>query len=144
MLSVAIVLFPPRSMMLIAGATCVLTFAALPWQTKFAPHFPPVTPHSASVVQFVVHFVLRHEPTTAPGHSASTPQVFAAGPVNMPCGPFGAAPTDITYPKPPWTVMLRSWFGKQPAVPPLWSLKPMSTIGGSSTTLAALSASETL
>lgn len=28
----------------------------------------------------------------------------------------------------------RSWFGKQPATPFLWSLKPMSASAGSSTT----------
>ncbi len=58
------------------------------------------------------------EPAPAPGHVASALQAAAAGPVKTPRGALGDAQTDVTYPKPPWMVIERSWFGKHPAVPP--------------------------
>src|SRR6478735_5031823 len=80
MLSVANVFSPPRSTMLIAGASCVFTLDAFPAHTLLL-HLPPTAPQSASTEQFVVHLPAAHEPATAPGHSSSIEHPFAAGPV---------------------------------------------------------------
>src|SRR5260370_39276880 len=159
-LTVAIVLFPPRSMTETAGAVVVLTLAGLGAQTPptlgsvpdVATHLPPFCPHTASATQVVLQVPATkpthdpaampgqsastlqavvaepaqapatrppQEPVAAPGQFASTLQAAAGGPAKIPIGDLGDAHTDATYPKPPWMLIVRSWFGKHPAVPPL-------------------------
>jgi hypothetical protein len=60
-----------------------------------------------------------HDPAPAPGQVASSLHAAAAGPENTPMGALGDAHTDATYPNPPWMLIVPSWFGKHPAVPPV-------------------------
>ena len=99
------------------------------------------TPQSASAMQLPLHAPLTQLPAAPPGHCESS----AHAPCwKTPSGPTGEAQVLVTYAKPLSMVIDPTWFGKQPVVWPLASLKPVSRTGGRSMVVAVVPPTWTL